>query len=229
MAELPEVITTGYKVFGDPTAITDIGVMTAAITSVLKASWKLDTKLYAFFKRFEKGTSGPEYWTQLSPGFNKSIGGDEIDIFPVAFQFPDPATAYTCMLYWTTTSILWSGMSFIYLFLSALPMPPSPEPQTHPLLALFPSLDHRAQVSEPAKNVCQSVEYFFHPGLGETAATSTVFPLKVAIEALHGDPDCKKEVAWASKAFEMIAGGENGVKILKHLGVELTDRNYLPG
>jgi hypothetical protein len=63
--------------------------------------------------------------------------------------------------------------------------------------------------------------------LGGFGFTSAVFPLKVAIEALHASPDCGRELAWAEAAMERISA--SGVRILSHLDVPLTNRAYLPG
>lgn len=93
-------------------------------------------------------------------------------------------------------------------------------------IAQLPPLEHRKDVANMAKNICQSVEYCLgdeHRGLG---ARAVVFPLKVAIETLH-DAHCERELLWAEAAMARV--DERGVRIMKHLPVPLTDHAFLPG
>jgi len=55
--------------------------------------------------------------------------------------------------------------------------------------------------------------------------TATVFPLKCAIEAFGGDPRCGRDLEWAVRLFTVIEKG--GIRLLGHLGIELTERSYL--
>ncbi|KUJ10456.1 uncharacterized protein LY89DRAFT_740167 [Mollisia scopiformis] len=94
------------------------------------------------------------------------------------------------------------------------------------LFARLPPLEHRADLTQPAKNICQSLEYCMSSKQGTVAAAAAVFPLKVAIEALC-ESGCMKEMEWAKDVFEMISG--RGVELLKHLEHKLEKRAYLPG
>lgn len=220
MAEMANIVADGYSLLADPSVYANPVVLLAPMTALIQRSWKLDTRLQAFYKRLESQTTGPVYWSQLSKGFNNSIQGDMLDgieVFPVAFQFQDIDTAHTCTRFWATNAILWSGMKFIYTLLGTF----SPA-----ILAQIPPLEHRADVSALAKNICQSVEYFISRGKS-VGPVLTAFPLKVAIETLNDDVACGRELAWAKAAMERIAG--SGVKIMGHLGVPVEQHSFIPG
>jgi hypothetical protein len=92
---------------------------------------------------------------------------------------------------------------------------------------MLPPLEHRTDVSSLAKNICQSVEYTFEDGLNGIGPTICVFPMKVAIETLHDAPDCARELEWAEAAMDRICG--SGLRLIKNIGMPLTDHAFLPG
>ncbi|CZR62600.1 uncharacterized protein PAC_12497 [Phialocephala subalpina] len=267
------------------------------LLEVVKMTWDFDSRLSSFYERFEAQTDGGLYRTRFSEGFNHSIKiSDEPGppVFPVAYEFPDLATAHTCIIYWALTSILWCGMSKIYDILAVMQMqvqaesqstiasfdavmakpddtplstkvdespfseatfpaetsPPVPIPTPSPassssssstsppkstpsplhisLFTTLPPLGHRRDISAPAKNICQSLEYCMSSPHGMTGTTAAVFPLKVAIESLSGSGEkCRRELEWAKEAFRVIGG--KGVKILEHLDDGVEKKAYLPG
>jgi hypothetical protein len=203
------------------------------IISLIQRAWKLDTRLQAFYKRFEAQHPGPLYWARLSNGFNRSIQGEGGEaVFPVAFQFESMGAARTCTVYWATLAMHWSGMRFIYSLLGSLaPLPCLPTPDTlfpSPITGL-PPLGHRADPTTVAKNICQSVEYMVQQS-PEVGAMIAVFPLKVAIETLSDAKDigCERELEWAKGVLERISG--SGVRILECLkGEEVEKHSFIPG
>jgi len=147
------------------------------------------------------------------------------------------------MVFWATSCILWSGLGFIYKVLAdfqvqselqsdsspssdaSSPSPPPPPMGFHH--SMLPPLEHRTDVASLAKNICQSIEYCFKDGSTCIGPTICVFPMKVAIETLHDAPDCARELDWATAAVDKITG--SGMRMLKHLGMPMTDHAFLPG
>ncbi|KAF4633072.1 hypothetical protein G7Y89_g5055 [Cudoniella acicularis] len=110
LACMTGVMELGYRILGDPTCLLSPTLLIPALQEILTSIWTLDAQLTDFYQKFEAETPSPIYWACPSRD----------PIFPVAFHFPDPKTAHTCMLYWTTLSILWSGMAYLYKFLERL-------------------------------------------------------------------------------------------------------------
>ncbi|KAH6716682.1 hypothetical protein BKA61DRAFT_546089 [Leptodontidium sp. MPI-SDFR-AT-0119] len=234
MAETASLIEFAYQTVGNPELQARPDILLTTILGIVGQSWKLDVKLRAFYRRLEKTTAGPLFWSKLS---TKPVDIDEsqesANIFPVAYQFPTMTVAHSCMVFWATTSILWSGQKALYSLLAAykaqldmLTPPGNGPPNLGFDLSELPSLENRVDVSVLAKNICQSVEFCMNAG--PMTPTSAVFPLKVAIETLCADPTCAKELVWAEEIMERIRTG-TGVRIIGHLGGKLTDRAFIPG
>jgi hypothetical protein len=210
-------LATGFDILSAPGAMANPLSLLPEIISLIQRTWKVDIRLQAFYKRLENSTSGPLYWALLSNGFNRSIkgeGGEEV--FPVAFQFESIQTARTCMIYWATQSILWSGIRFVYSLLGSLA----------PLSGL-PALDDRSDPTLAAKNICQSIEYCIQQS-PESGAMHAVFPLKVAIETFADlrDCGCDREFEWAKRVIERI--GVSGVRLLAHLERPVEEHAFIP-
>jgi hypothetical protein len=219
MATLPNLIAEGYRlieplVTGQPV---DPQVTILGVFALLKSCWEMDKELEAFYTVLTKTNLGPIYWPNLSGVTDEE--DEEGKVFPVSFRFPNLHMAHLCILYWSASSVLWSGMGYAYTILASFKVDVS-------LLGL-PPLEHREDVAVPARNICQSLEYLMtdeHRGMGTSAA---VFPLKVAIEAFNDSAECERELAWATATMVKIAGGS--VRLMNHLGVPMTDHAYLPG
>ncbi|KAF8861152.1 hypothetical protein BDZ45DRAFT_288467 [Acephala macrosclerotiorum] len=123
LMDIESELATGIAgVYQNPSSSTpeEFGVL---LLDVVKMSWVLDGRLSSFYQRFEAQAGGELYRKRFSEGFNHGVklsGEPGPPIFPVAYQFPDLATAHTCMVYWALTSILWSGMSKIYEILAVM-------------------------------------------------------------------------------------------------------------
>jgi hypothetical protein len=112
----------GFQILRGPiegTEIIDPTVMLLTILGLIDRCWKADLQLQNLYQTLEEGALGPVYWPDLS------TDGEEIDeelgkIFPVAFKFLDMQTAHTCIFFWATSIILWSGMAYTYKLLSSI-------------------------------------------------------------------------------------------------------------
>lgn len=248
MSKLPNVIADGYDiiaaVFGaaesnniNPKALLD------KVLSVIDHAWQLDAKFKVFYTEFEGELPGQLYWPELSQGTITTTDEEELGkVFPVAFQFVNMKISHICMLHWASTAILWSGMLYLYKVIIGLqaqqaiiqPLedesPVNSEDNSQGFSAdQLPPLEHRADISVNAKNICQSIEYSILNEDQTPWTTRGVFPLKVSIEALHDTPGCEREEKWGIAAMEKISGG--GVRILTHVGEgnKWGEHAFLPG
>lgn len=218
MATLPNLIAEGYRLiipYLTAQAI-DHQVTLVGLFELLKHCWELDSELQTFYTELEQTNLGPIYWPNLS-GVTDEDG--EETVFPVSFHFPNLQMAHLSILYWSASSILWSGMGYSYSLLASF--------QVDPSLISLPALEHRRDVAVLARNICRSLEYMSREEHRALGITAMVFPLKVAIETFNDAADCERELAWATAAMAKIGGG--AVKIMNHLGVAMTDHAFLPG
>jgi hypothetical protein len=240
MAELANTTAMGYRILGDPKQLADPAKMLSTALDLINQSWKLDAKFRAFNKRFETETDGPIYWPELSVRLDDSTAS--VKMFPVAFKFPNLGTAHVCMMYWATSAILWSGMGFLYKLLLGFQIAQEAQntgigSENEPSLdnaiptgfhtSLLPPLEHRVEVAELARNICQSLEFCMQGEHRDLGSTACIFPLKVAIEIFHDSPGCDRELAWGTTAMGRIAG--KGVRLMQNLRVPITDHAYIPG
>jgi hypothetical protein len=209
-------------------------VMLVTLLGLVDRCWKADLQLQNFYQTLEKETLGPVYWPELSTNI-EGIDSEEVEkVFPVAFKYLDIRTAHMCIFFWATSAILWSGMAYAYKLLFGIQAATSIRIEALPgefkapfNIAQPPPLGHRTDVVTLARNICQSIEFCLADELRGVGARAAVFPLKVAIEALHDAPGCERELCWAEAAMARIS--QSGVQIMKHIPVPLTDHSYLPG
>lgn len=242
MTSLPDVIADGYEVFGilqraAENQTLNVEALLVKILEIIDRGWKLDARFRAFYADLERENLGPLYWPQLSAGMVTTADEPELGkIFPVSFQFLNIGMAHMCMLYWTSSAILWSGIGYMYKVIAGFQAlqpqqdgsPSNGEDATPGFsMAHLPPLEHRSDVASVAKNICQSLEYSLHFDDQSPWKTRAVFPIKVAIETLHDAPGCERELEWAIAAMEKITG--EGVRILSHVNTEWTCHAFLPG
>jgi hypothetical protein len=121
-------------------------------------------------------------------------------------------------LYWATSSILWSGMSYSYALLSSFHVDMSAEQ--------YPPLEHRTDIASLSRNICQSIEYCTLDENKSLGTSIVAFPMKVAIEALNDCPGCERELDWANATMAKVA---SVLQIMGNLPCSMTDHAYLPG
>ncbi len=230
MAEMSSVIELGYQKLAGPSPMS-----LEDIQYLVDQGWTLETKLAAFWKALENRTVGPLYWLTLASGSRGVVANDPEfdDVFPLAFQFPNISTAYICVSYWAMQCILWASLVYLYehrpFFDADNISQERPE-----IISLMESLEkiyerplgHRSDVSQPAKYICQSLEYYFANETSIAGVASPVYPLKVAIEVLNDDPTCTRELAWAQAVMEKMSCG---IQLMGHTGYPLTTHGYIPG
>ena len=182
-----------------------------ATLQIITKCWEMDDKLRIFYDNLESSSLGPLYW----PEFSKAES-----IFPVAFHFSDLNTANMLMLYWTTLTMLWSGLSKLYELLSSLAQIEmdsggiyDSSPSYH--ISLLRPLDHRVRYISMARNVCQSVEYCIQDQMLGFGSSTVVAPLTILTETLRDDPNFASEMLWIKETFKTIDA--QGIKILSHI------------
>jgi hypothetical protein len=248
MALLPNIIGDGYSMLQRPieTLTVDPSALFIGVLELTERCWSLDAKLQVFYKDMERDNLGPLHWPELAAGLVSTEDETNLGkVFPVAFQFQNLRLAHLCMLYWASSAILWSGMSFTYRLIAgfqAMAMAASTSISVdaasssnniinNPLqdfdITRLPPLEHRANVASLARNICQSLEYCLSTGQHGLGKTMSALPIKVAIETFHDADGCERELAWATKAMEIISG--DGARIMGHLGIKWTDHAFLPG
>lgn len=234
LAEATTITGDAYKILGVTTLYSQPEVLQVELLGIVKQCWKLDIRLRAFWKRFKDTADGSLYWPEMSNSCTGIVEAPESPaVFPIAFGFRSLSTANTCMLFWATSSILYSGLRTLYSLLGPFNLPPGPWVKEHDVTSLgihlgqLPPLEHRIDVTLLAKNICQSMEYCMQPKWGPMSPATAVFPLKVALEILYEDPTCVRELEWAQAAMFSISD-RAGIKVMNHLGQPITNRAFTP-
>lgn len=223
--------------------------------AILKRCWKVDEELRQFFDELEK-SHGPLFWPEPSKEESPADDAQSGKVFPVAFHFSNPRMANICMLYWASLIILWSGLSYVYKLLATMEVdektPTSftsccestsscmsghdavcmckDKAQKSPITMsnmenLLPLKDQEDVVSL-SRNICQSVEYCLNTEVQGLGPGFVYLSLKVAIETFIEYPGCSRELLWAESAMER--ANSSGVRLLKFVGVTLSQKAYAP-
>ncbi len=224
----------GYKKLAVPSQTSPEDIQT-----LVEQGWILESNLTAFWDTLESHTIGLLYWSALASGSRGAVANDPEfdDVFPAAFQFSSISIAYICMSYWAMQCVLWASLVYLYEHrpffdiddLSQKRLSGDPEiiSLTKRLERIYERpLGYRTNVTQPAKCICQSIEYCFINNTDFAAMATAVFPLKVAIEIFNEDPVCTRELAWAQAVMEKIS---HGIQVMRHTGFPLTTHGYIPG
>ena len=91
----------------------------------------------------------------------------------------------------------------------------------------LPPLGHREDTVCLARNICQCMEFMLQDSSGTMGPISSVFALKVAIETFNDSPGCDRELQWALDIMDQITG--QGLRVLAHLPIKMTEHAFLPG
>lgn len=202
----------------------DTGFLEAAV-QISHRCWKVDAKLQEIYADLERSTLGPLYWPEFSTINNPADEPHLGRLFPVAFQFLNLKTAATCILYWTLCIITWSAMNKLYpaiYYVNESIRTASSGDSTCNGASLqsfdarqLPPLEHRADIMEMIRNVCQAVEFCMQEEMGNVGPKNIIFPVQVVIENLLGRPKYTRELVWAKAALEMIQ--ERGFRIARYV------------
>ncbi|EXJ92948.1 hypothetical protein A1O3_01504 [Capronia epimyces CBS 606.96] len=92
---------------------------------ILDQCLRLHKELERFYERLAKShkSRGQLYWPRFSQSQFVSVSApavDNLNVFPVCYEFPDLTTANILMFYWATLTMLNSGISSLHKLLSSL-------------------------------------------------------------------------------------------------------------
>jgi len=195
------------------------------LLKIVEQCWTIDAELLRLHKELEDTALGPVYWPEFSTEPNSADDPELGKVFPVAFHFPSLRTAHTCMLYWTLSIMLWSGLSDLYRVLAAM-QPDSNNnggdddddgADSTPLfnISQLPPLEHRVDGRPMVRNICQSLEYCLQDEMRAMGPLTAQFPLQVVIEYLRQSPEHGRELQWAQAA--MVKLRKSGCQISRYL------------
>lgn len=216
-----------------------------SVLKILGQCWKMDVALRTFYEKLQRSIPGPLYWPRFSEVVNPADDAERGKVFPIAFHFPHLRLATTLMFYWSTTLMLWNGMTQLYgvLFASAADeassqdqpnrpsndpsvedsrssddeYPPPPDPIALSLSRL-PPLEHRKNYLSMGRNICQSVEFCMQDTMLAAGPISVSAPLAIVIEYFKGSggtPAHERELSWAIFALDRVRKSE--LRILNYL------------
>jgi hypothetical protein len=173
----------------------------------------LDGAMQEFYLGLEEYFGGLVYW------INDSNSEALDDYGAVSYVFPNYHTGTTMMLFWATTTVMWSGICQLYCLLGSLTtLVPTVDGK---LTGQFCDdgdkqefiLQHFSRFSDfrtMACNVCRSVEFCMQEELGMSSMSC---PLSMIIKGLECWPGFESEISWAKSKLERIY--RNGMRIVK--------------
>jgi hypothetical protein len=187
-----------------------------------------------WFKKFEATSAGSLYYPEYS---NISSAADSPElgkVFPVAFYFPAFSVAQTLVFYWSALIVVHGHMCFVYerlahlveLLVSAKEdrQFTSGYPDSNDSEAAMTCLHHAAtdllsslgssieSPLSPARNICQSVEYFLQEKMrGE--GTISILPALLIVKAYwrFTPGDWSHEKLWVDDMISNIQGMGNEI------------------
>jgi hypothetical protein len=194
----------------------------------------MDACLADWFAHFEATVAGPLYYPELSR-VNSTADSPELGkVFPVAFYYPAFIVAQTLVFYWIALIIVHAHMCLMYKKLARLVAlldtvkddisctcsgtddNDSAAAMTclrHFAVELLPPLGHRMEWPRtPARNICQSVEYFLQDQMRGVGPVS-VLPALVAVKAYwrFASGDWSREILWINDMVGKIQGKGNEI------------------
>lgn len=180
---------------------------------IIDQCWEVDEDLRLFYNNLEKTVPGPLYWPKFSTA-------EEHSEFPISFHFSDLNMATLLMVYWSTVTMLWSGMSQLYSLVQNMQShttTPSDEndSEVQSNQCQLKPLEHRSDYYTTARNICQSVEYCMQDEMLGFGPSTVVPPLTILIETFRDDPNFGREITWIKETLRKAK--DSGIRILDHV------------
>jgi hypothetical protein len=207
--QIIDVLADIAKIVGQASEMASLGTLESllVIPAIVDHCWMLDAKLRRLYKDLESRNLGPLYWSKFSIQSNPVDDPALGKVFPIAFHFPSPRVAQTCMLYWTASILLWSILSYTYQVLGVMQYD----------MSRLPILEDQLDVVALARNILQSLEYCLQDemrGLGQAIA---LIPLHVVIKILTDYPSCSRELSWSKAVARNV--GKKGIRISNYIPI----------
>lgn len=200
----------------------------------VRESQRMGTCLADWFSKFEATSAGSLYYPKLSkmnsPADNPELG----KAFPVAFYFPAFSVAQTLVFYWAALIVVHGHMCFVYEKLAHLVellvrakedrQFTSGYPDSNDSEAAMTCLHHAATdllsslgssiewPCAPARNICQSVEYFLQEKMRGEGPLS-ILPAILIVKAYwkFTPVDWSHEILWVDDMISKIQGKGNEI------------------
>jgi hypothetical protein len=197
-------------------------------------SQRMGKCLADWFTKFEATAAGSLYYPELS-NMNSAADSPEIGkVFPVAFYFPAFSVAQTLVFYWAALIVVHGHMCFVYERLAHLvellvtakedrqltcgysDSNDSAAAMTclhHSATDLLSSLGSSIKCPRvPARNICQSVEYFLQEKMRGEGPVSILPALLIVKAYLRFTPgDWSHEILWVDDMISKIQGKGNEI------------------
>jgi hypothetical protein len=200
----------------------------------LRESERMGKCLADWFTKFEATAAGSLYYPKLS---NMNSAGDSPElgkVFPVAFYFPAFSVAQTLIFYWTALIVVHGHMCFVYERLAHLVellvtakegmQFMSGYPDSNDSAAAMMCLHHSATdllsslgsstewPRAPARNICQSVEYFLQEKMSGEGPLS-ILPALLIVKAYwkFTPGDWSHEMLWVDDMVSKIQDKGNEI------------------
>jgi hypothetical protein len=197
---------------------TDQTVLRDGFRDVVAKSLKVESDLRSLFENFEKSTSGPLYWPELSTIESRLDDVKLGKVYPVSFLFPAHFIAQLVTTYWSGMMTIHHQLMYTYNKLAAIESPTKANDATDSLrpratdndthsAVLFDlrAREHSEIWRTMAKNICQSADYYLH---GTTGGSGPVYMLPLLVGCRNclqsAHEDSSREISWIADIMERI-------------------------
>jgi hypothetical protein len=200
----------------------------------VRESQRMAKCLEAWFVKFEAAAAGPLYHPELS-SLNSAADSAELGrVFPVAFYFPSFGVAQTLVFYWAAIILVHGHISFMHEKLAHLVELLATMKENRPLRSSYTDDDNSTAAiirlhhsaadllsslgssiewpPTPARNICQSVEYFLQEQMRGEGPIS-VLPALVIVKAYWKltPGDWHREILWVEDMLRRIQSKGNEI------------------
>lgn len=169
-----------------------------AVIEMIEELRAVDNKLQNFYVELLGSSTEDLYW-EASAALTTSYADES----GIALHFPDLETARVLTLYWAALSMVWAGMADLYTIVERLSSNSAVGDSVKQVLrgiALEPK-----HWLEPARKVCQSVEYCHSQGVPGVGPLMIAVPLDMVLSNMKNRPGCAKEYQEAMEVRKEIS------------------------
>ncbi|RMZ91989.1 hypothetical protein DV736_g789, partial [Chaetothyriales sp. CBS 134916] len=88
---------------------------------VIEKCWGMDESMQELYHSLEASVPGPLYWPKLSTRSSSADDDDLGKVFPVSYEFSNLAIATWSMMYWSTLTMMYNGITLLYGVMQQIP------------------------------------------------------------------------------------------------------------
>jgi len=199
------------------------GVHLTFCVDLLLACYSLDDDFAQFYAEYESAATEPLFYQVLTA--EDQSAESEQDWSTIQLSFPDVSTAATMILYWATSTILWSGMCHLHKYIGQLTALTLTDDgfitgkftEDDPIGFVFPQPTRCFGFLDSCRKVLQAVDFSIQD---EASTSSMVAPLTMVIETLAprngvDGQNYDQELGMANQKLDLIAS--KGMRIIKYI------------